>query len=371
MAAVVTERRSVTRVTLRCVPLTPIHIGDGTTLGLDEYLIEDDELCRFDPLQAVRSMTPAERKRFSSALDKGRLADANTELHSVGRRLVQERIPLSPRSAPELRRGIERPSERSGTVHPFVRSNGRPYIPGSSIKGAFRTAFVSDRLPRDRSTKWSHETALRAALQLDPQDTSTDPLRFLSVADAELEEGTTLIDRPEVFDPKKPDAARMQMHYEIIRGRASHPNDRTTFSVTILFDSRLGVTRAHLLQTTSRFHWSVWQEERRRFFASLPTTCKAMDRFLSAAKIGGRTMADVGPGQAPNYLLIRLGRFGHFESKSLEGVRCGHFPQARDPSRRIRQPNEWGSTRTVTRLEDGTPIPFGWVLGWVTKEERL
>jgi hypothetical protein len=32
MVAALTERRTITRVTLRCVPLTPIHIGDGTTI---------------------------------------------------------------------------------------------------------------------------------------------------------------------------------------------------------------------------------------------------------------------------------------------------------------------------------------------------
>jgi CRISPR-associated protein Csm5 len=342
-------------------------------ISLDEYLIDGDELCRFDPLQALRSMTREERTRFASALDQGQLAQANEALRAAGRRLIVERIRMGRRSASELRRAIGSPAERSGDVHPFVRSNRRPYIPGSSIKGAFRTAIVSERLPRDRrpATQWTHDSALQAALELDPQDTSTDWLRFLSVADAELPEGTTLIDRPEVFHPKKPDAARMQMHYEILCGRASHPKDRTGFDITVLLDSRAPLTRAQLLQATSRFHWAIWQGERRHFFASWPETCRALDHLRASVKIKDRTMADIGPAQAPNYLLLRLGRFGHFESKSLEGVRRGHFPQARDAGRRVRQPDDWGSTRTVTRLDDGTPIPFGWVLGWVTKEETL
>ncbi|MCC7284388.1 MAG: hypothetical protein IT556_18555, partial [Acetobacteraceae bacterium] len=67
----------------------------------------------------------------------------------------------------------------------------------------------------------------------------------------------------------------------------------------------------------------------------------------------------------------RLGRFGHFESKSLARVRQGHFPQAKNPSDRTRPPDAWGSTRTVTRNKEGAPIPFGWVLAWVEKEEAI
>jgi hypothetical protein len=97
-----------------------------------------------------------------------------------------------------------------------------------------------------------------------------------------------------------------------------------------------------------------------------------MDRLLRAVKLPGeRTAAVAGLEEATNFVLLRLGRFGHFESKSLEHVRRGHVPQARERDRKIRQPGEWGSTRTVTRLHDGTPIPFGWVLGYEKDYEIL
>jgi CRISPR-associated protein Csm5 len=162
------------------------------------------------------------------------------------------------------------------------------------------------------------------------------------------------------------------MHYERTRARSDAANDPTAFDLALTIASGSGFDRKELFRLTSRFHWSVWQGERERFFRDVPKTCAAMDRLLKQVKLpGGTTAAEAGPEGAPNYLLLRLGRFGHFESKSLDGVRRGHFPQARDPGRRVRQPDEWGSTRTVTRLDDGTPIPFGWVLGWVTKEEML
>lgn len=383
MVAVLTDRRTITRVLLRCVPLTPIHIGDGDEMRLDEYTLEEGpapSLCRFDPIEAVRRMTSEERTRFRTALNGGRLAGAAAALRAAGRRCVTERVPISSASLHALRMALDDPSSlRRGGVRTFVRSRDRPYIPGSSIKGSFRTALASARLPRDQrpADGWTHNAALQAALGIDPTDTSTDPLRFLGVADALLPDAALRIDKAEVIKSGGAPASSsrfggIQMHYERTRARSDAANDPTAFDLALMIDSRGSVDRRELFRLTSRFHWSVWQGERERFFRDVPKTCAAMDRLLKQVKLpGGTTVAEAGPEGAPNYLLLRLGRFGHFESKSLEGVRRGHFPQARDARRRVRQPDEWGSTRTVTRLDDGTPIPFGWVLGWVTKEETL
>lgn len=187
MVAVLTERRTITRTVLRCLPLTPIHIGDGSEMRLDEYVLEEKptpSLCRFDPIEAVRRMSSEERTRFRTALNSGRLADAATALRAAGKRCVTGRVPISSASLNALRTALQDPSRlRTGGVRAFVRSRGQPYIPGSSIKGAFRTALASARLPRDQSPAdgWTHDSAMEAALGIDRNDTSTDPLRFLSV----------------------------------------------------------------------------------------------------------------------------------------------------------------------------------------------
>lgn len=381
MVAVLTERRMITRTLLRCVPLTPLHVGDGRELRLDEYVLEDGprpSLCRFDPIEAVRRMSSEERTRFRTALNGGRLADAAAALRAAGKRCVTGRVAISSASRDALRTALQDPTRlRTGGVHAFVRSRGLPYIPGSSIKGAFRTALASARLPRDQrpADGWTHDSAMEAALGVDPTDTSRDPLRFLGVADSALPDVVLLIDKAEVIKSGGVPASssrfgRIQMHYERTRARSDAPNDPTAFDLALTIDSRSRFGRRELFQLTSQFHWSVWLGERERFFRDVPKTCAAMDRLLKQVPLrGGTTAAEAGLKGAPNYLLLRLGRFGHFESKSLDGVRRGQFPQARDPGRRVRQADEWGSTRTVTRLDDGTPIPFGWVLGWVTKEE--
>jgi len=391
--------RSLTRLTLRLVPLSPVHVGDGTELRPDEYLLEDTQerrrydehgeeieepgsprpmarLARFDPAEAMRRMPEPERHRFRQALDTGKLADVSRLLREAGKRCVAERIPVSSRSLADLREAIEQPDARTGQVKPFIRTGGRPYIPGSSVKGAFRTALASAALPRETRApeSWTHESAMAAALGVSPADTSTDPLRFLHVSDAVLPEGATLIDRAEVFHPRNRDTRGMQLHYERTKSLMDG-GEAPEFQITLTVDSRARnpglVTREgarfdarSLLAQLFVFHFKLFREENRRFFRE---TARPLEQGIRSHRSpSGKPVIADGKWD-PDFFLFRLGRFGHFESKSLEEVRRGHVPQAKD--QKIRPPGAWGATRTVTRDARGNPIPFGWVLGWVTGQE--
>ena len=396
--------RSLTRLTLRLVPLSPVHVGDGTELRPDEYLLEEaskerkyDEageeieepgsprpmarLARFDPAEAMRLMAEPERQRFRQALDAGRLADVAKALRSAGTRCIIERIPVSSRSLADLRKAIEQPEARSGQVKPFVRTGGQPYIPGSSVKGAFRTALASAALPREARAPdtWTHKTAMAAALGVSPADTSTDPLRFLHVSDAMLPQGATLIDRAEVFHPEKPATRGMQLHYERTKSLMDG-GEAPEFQITLTVDSRARnpdlVTREgarfdarSLLAQLFVFHFKLFLEENRLFFRETARleTARLLEQGIRSHRSPSGTPVLAGGKWHPDFFLFRLGRFGHFESKSLEGVRRGHVPQAKD--QKIRPPGAWGATRTVTRDARGNPIPFGWVLGWITGQE--
>ena len=390
--------RAITRVTLRLVPLTPIHISDGTEWRPDEYRIETPDpggrrydefgeeieqsrsteptrLCRFDQRAAMRAMTGAQRHSFAMALDRGDLTGAAKVLRETGRHHILERIPLSQASATDLREALTNPL-RGGAVKPFIRSGGLPYIPGSSVKGAFRTALASAALPREkrRADQWQHEAALAAAFGLEAGKTETDPLRFLSVSDALLPKGATLIDKAEVMKRgDKPEERRsIQMHYE--RTLCLLDDDEApAFRVTLAVDARAASSDwmrrkeacfdiPRLLGVLRDFHAKLFNAEGLRFF-------EGKTKHLLMQRMGSH----LGPKKqppftqqvwAPGFILLRLGRFGHFESKSLEEVRRGHLPQARNPADRIRRPNDWGMTRTVTRDAKGNPIPFGWVIGW-------
>jgi CRISPR-associated protein Csm5 len=293
---------------------------------------------------------------------------------------VLNRIRLSQASARELQQAMTDPL-RGGAVKPFIRSGGAPFIPGSSIKGAFRTALASAALPRGQrdASKWDHASAMVATFGLDPHKTETDPLRFLSVSDAKLPDGATVIDKAEVIKiADKGQGKGIPMHYERTKALAIE-NDGPEIRVSLALDARAarpegGILRAEacfdldrLLNRLREFHARLFNEEMKRFFGG-PTKRLLMER-LRAHTGPNKEPPFSSQGYAPGFVLLRLGRFGHFESKSLEGVRRGYFPQAKKEGREHRPPNEWGLTRTITRDAKNNPIPFGWVIGWVVQEE--
>lgn len=382
-------------ITLNAIPLTPIHVGDGTELTPDSYVIRGNELLRFDPARVLVSLGESGRRDYLAMLNGGKLEGAQKVLgEAVTDADITGRIAVSDAAAQDLKPD----AKRFGRIHPFVRSGGRPYIPGSSIKGALRTALldhfaradvdpaVGARVNAVASVRNKHDALVSAAFNLRRDDTADDPLRFLSVADVPMPDGgiaggATRVDRAIVIKRGRSGLERneMQMHYERLLSASdgSVPRERELV-ITIALDSagmrdtrRAGCPPgrsfdlATLREAVCRFHWNRWQSERKRFFAGEAKTCDAMDRLLRRVKIAGGTgtLAEHGPLPAPNYWLLRIGRFGHFESKSVDNLRQGHRPQ--DKLHPELPPGTEGLSRTVVSLdtERGEAlVPFGWLL---------
>ena len=385
---------------LRAIPLTPIHIGDGSVLAPEEFLLNGQELLRFNPRRVLADMGAGERRRFQSELDGGRLKEAQAVLRRAAdpERHVVERIALGPASLQALRQALDDPGRR-GEVRPLIRTAGRPYIPGTSIKGALRTALL-DALIHERdigrvrhqltavSDKRRRTDRLQElAFDFDQRNTEQDPFRFIKVADAALPQGATRIDRvinwrpPRPGRPERQPAQGMQMHFERLLSSVDGTKNRPDFQVEISIDEamlaeartreprkapKVPLTAAGLWNAANDFSWRRWQEEIEHFFANEPGTRKLLERTITF-KVGGQ------PRQASelrqNLLLLRLGRFTQFESKSVDDLREGWNPQARKPMTH-------GSTRNVIFMpikpnepdkplknnETEMPVPFGWLL---------
>lgn len=385
-------------IRLRAIPLTPIHVGDGTELTPDVYKVEQKNersaLALFDPVRVLTDLGADERAEYVRRLNTGDLDLARRYVEErVTEAHVTNRMPLSDASA----RALAQRDGRAGRVHPFVRSDGEPFIPGSSIKGALRTALLDHFSKVDPSVaacvhevpsvRGKHEALTRAAFGLRRDDTADDPLRFLSVGDVAIPPGSTRIDRAIVVKRGRGDALErndMQMHYErLLAATDGNVPEARWLEVTITLDAA-GMRDARraacppgrtfdaatLHDAAGDFSWGRWCAERKRFFAGEQDTISRMDRLLAGVRIAktGKTLAEAGPREAPNYWLLRIGRFGHFESKSVDRLRQGYRPQDRQHSEL--EPGAEGLSRTVVETsfkatngkEGRALVPFGWLL---------
>lgn len=383
------------------VPLTPIHIGDGTTLSPEQFLIDNNTLLRFSPTRVVADMPADQQQRFIDAIGAGRLKDAQALIRkAVDRdRHVFERIAVGPGAVSYLNGAVEDPARR-GEASPFLRMAGRPFIPGSSLKGALRTALVSHRANGDRRADvqpWIEgrlrelERSLPHPLKTGPISdglqqrvldysagaTETDPLRDVAVADATLGPGATRFDKVTVGwtpNPKKADDKKKgrQLHVERLLSvidRCPPADVAFTLALTLTdadrqqrrarFDNqktpRAPVQLRPLLEATHAFHSTRWQDERDRLFPDQGSPVRRrLEEALKKAEAYAKTLAPPAAlaGIAP--ILLRLGRFTGFESKSVDTWRRGWAPQTKKLLTRA-------GTHSLV-VDDGDVLPFGWLL---------
>ncbi|WP_136646405.1 type III-A CRISPR-associated RAMP protein Csm5 [Tabrizicola sp. YIM 78059] len=383
------------------VPLTPIHIGGGEEARLlpQDYRLRGGHAERID-LRAVLARL-SERERAAWIADMARASgDAlQNVLRSVqgkaGPSEVIERIPISAESAREVDLAGEGQGRRN-QIDAFFRAGGRPCLPGSSLKGALRTAWAAEMARRNRTpqlprleewrNKHKNERARIAAdmvanlfaiaqRQL-AQD--TDPFRDVEVADAPLPEGATRIDPVATWKRGRPApgggpapfgfATVGQMHRERMRSVADGGAPPVVGITLGLRDGTIAKEAAAkdaakrpkpdrvpdglsaLLAALEAHHAPLWQREVNKTFFDGPAGDRlrqSLDLFSSLPR----------GGDAPQAALVRIGWAAHAEAKSLAGLRRIERPQARGADRFAAE----GSTRHVVNLA-GHPLPFGWAL---------
>lgn len=187
---------------LALTPLSPIHIGCGEDFEPTNYVIDDGVLYGFDPSRAVLNET--QTRRLTEVANKVSLLAIQRFFKDHAKTfqaLADVLIPVCSGVREKYERDIGRATniEASGnqifnrfiierTMHTGQAS--QPYIPGSSFKGAIRTAML-DHLNRERKPSWDDNVQkgtpkLEARLLGhgdEPNKFERSPLRLLKIAD--------------------------------------------------------------------------------------------------------------------------------------------------------------------------------------------
>ena len=189
--------------TLALTPLSPIHIGCGEDFEPTNYVIEDGLLYGFDPSRAT--LTDEQRNKLMNAVMNKKAA-----LPAIQRFFRDNAAAFKPHAHVvmpvakgvaqmyEQRIGKTANVEASGNQvfnkleierHVFTGPLQQPFIPGTSFKGALRTAWLDElnggRTPRDAEYKHNGEAKSTTHMEttLLGGDFQTSPLRLLKVAD--------------------------------------------------------------------------------------------------------------------------------------------------------------------------------------------
>ena len=248
---------------------SPVHVGMGADHNWPAYAYLPDrvrgEVVLLDPAQLVAALEEDRREAFLSAVAEGP-ARAQRLLRGWYREVLPlpelSRLPASP----AFLKAVEEASDQAELeFRPLPRSFKGPYLPGSSVKGALRTAWIYAKLePRlrendlvyDRREGWRPRPkrggdgvirpgagGLRAAQQLEAfalgylgrrgPDMHRDPLRAVRLGDG-------------------PNLSRTRLD----RVGVVHPEDRLR-DVSILAEVVPEGTRMHL---SFRYHRALYEK---------------------------------------------------------------------------------------------------------------
>lgn len=134
---------------LRLTPLTPVHVGSGELLEPYAYALRGDTVHALSLTRLIDTLKPIERERYLKALERGPL-DARDEVHTLLRSYAPETLSTwTAQASPGFRRyassRLEARTAKLG-VRLLPRTPPGAYLPGSSLKGALRSALLSHEL---------------------------------------------------------------------------------------------------------------------------------------------------------------------------------------------------------------------------------
>jgi CRISPR-associated protein Csm5 len=372
------------RVQLHITPLTPVHIGCGEDYDPTGYVIDEDGLLfPFDP--AAVPLGAADRNALLAAVNR-----PGGEALLAVQRFFRDRadackgaarnaVRAAPGVVEQYRRSIGQVVQREAggkevanqlviertTFHPHT---GMAYLPGSSIKGAMRTAWL-DGINQGRPAQYGERANALEKRLLEGGAFHTDPFRLLSVGDAagqavgsQIYFSTNHKKRP-VFR----DGGEMQARGPVARRECIAAAQHAALSCTLALEPMVVHVDANTPKAHTRIQgWQALADACNRYY--LPRLEKDL-ALLDERRFGApRWLADMRallsamrPAmEAGKLLLLRVGRHSGAENVTLDGVRSIRIMKGPGQSTsEAESTTVWLAAAHENARSD--LLPFGWL----------
>lgn len=373
---------------LALTPLSPIHIGCGEDFEPTNYVIDDGVLYGFDPSRAA--LNDLQKSKLTDAANRASLLAIQRFFRDNAKDFMAQAdvlIPVSHGVAKKYESDVGRAvnTEANGNQvfnkfvierHSYTGAQRLPYIPGSSFKGAIRTAWLDELNGGIRPLENCSKSTNQLEQRLFEGDFATSPLRLLKVADLMPTDGQALQRRVMFAVNRKKKqiikdgqeqqpkgiAARKEclLHgqYRAFVANAVLPSldPHRDSRATPAMDLRLTSLR-RIAQLSNQYNKIRLQREMAvldgRGFVN-PDWKRSVEQLLIGALGASLTKGDA--------FLIRLGRYGGAESKTLTDVANITIMGAKGQA-----PTFESTTKTVWLAAEHENdqkhlLPFGWAV---------
>ena len=337
-------------------PITAVHIGTGNTLSpLEYYIVEKEEnfyeLNRFKTERIISSLSKDKRQTFEKLLDENDIIKIQKFINN---NINDDHILYSCQVSKSVYLKYKEElynMDNQLLIEEIYRDQRsfNPVIPGSSIKGAIRTAILSKL--GETINRLNPRYPEKDILGFD--DAKNDPFRGLQISDCEIfgnnkEYVSDFINFKENRN-NSDDFASMQMFNEQIRGEILKGDANGTFEVIInekLLSISISTGRwnpiklsfsiTDIMLACNNFYAQQFENEFKQFYEK--SKYQDLREQIELIKERINYLKD-------NECIIRLGKFSQVESVTINKHR-----------------NPWntkgfGKTRTLTEEK----FPIGWL----------
>jgi CRISPR-associated protein Csm5 len=364
---------------LSITTLSPIHIGCDEVFDPSKFVIHDGLLHVLSPSDIMLALEEKERQQLLALTERADPIGPLQQFFKARRQrlahLAVHVVDVAPAIATEYdtKSGqVQQRGEGGQPVYnlfPIARTafsplDDTPYLPGSSLKGSIRTAWLSrlnrGEAPKEEERKDASKLQQRL-LGYRPGKFENDPFRLVRLADA----------HPDPDDI--PPATRIL--YAV--SKKKRPSERGSPEIKVFLESvreaqsgafrgelRLGqgsIRWHELCDACNDFYWPKLAEEldHSQFGPLLAADWRAlMSRLL------GNEMDELR--SARQGFLLRVGRHSGAESVTLEGVRSIKIIGKEEHGRKtfdFRSNTTEKRFASQTRAAVGELLPFGWI--WI------
>lgn len=349
--------------------LSPVHIGCDEVYEPTGFVIDEKtgHLTAFDGMDLVRSLTQEERNRLTSICMQGTIASILALFQFIAGRKIKGRDIETARELPQHYQQVRKLSSADEQkikqeLSKFAISrtsytpyDGLPYIPGSSLKGALRTAYLN-MLAKEEGLKDFRGQARALEETLLGGSFATDPFRFVKVSDL-MPAGELRAKIYYAVNKKKKESkyeARGPFQVvEAIKEGALLEGVLNVLTPLRMKEIKKPVSPETLLRSLHDFYSRILEQEE-----------AATSEMKTGVSITARVREKFDGRLGESAFIVRMGRHSGAEAMTIDGFRSIKIMQGKGEQNKYldRSTTLWFASEARKTAGNSGLIPFGWAV---------
>lgn len=361
--------------------LTPIHMGCGEDYYPTNYVIKDGALHHFTAEGMLQALGVKEVDQLATkAMNKGvdGLKDLQASIYAKSDQLIahaSHTVPVTEKLEVFYNSRIGKTAQHEGRGrkvqnileiqrHAYNPYSHQPYIAGSGIKGAIRTALLDQLNDKNRTAPRGTEGQLQKKL-LNYTDIKSDPFRLLKISDANYQHPDQLngleirfiVNRKKQMR-KKMESRGIPLQMECL---AANRSQSLGFDVSFLKSTEQAIPQLANMQQLAKAcnqYYLPQLEEELQLLQELnyanPSWINAVLNLLEG-ELGTAI-------EKQQVFLLRLGKQAGAESKTIEGVRHIKIMQGKGTPPKFQDHTTTLWLAADDKEQQNNLLPLGWVI---------